>query len=429
MDSLLAVINKVHYQPFRYISEAALAENTDRIRKSIGDSISVKEFTRKIFALTSLFQDGHMAPALGQSALRTELLKKQFLPARLISDDEDQVWVHSAADAFPVPAGARITSINGRNLATLKSEARSFVGGLPQWKKEFSDRIFSYILFFQGVQAPFEIRYKMGDSEKTVRLQEGVNFSDALAFSLPSLKQASYSFRIIENKIGYFNFISMSGDYVHFMNFLDSAFTEMRKRDIQHFAVDLRNNSGGDSRFGDILLSFVSQKPFALNGIKYWKISRSYKNMLLARGDTANNFHQQPDGSIWQLGNCQPKEKMVNVDSVFTGRVYLLTGPFTFSSANMLADGARHYQLATIIGEATGESVNDFGEVYSFELPQSKIKVNTTTSFDLGAACDETLRNAVAPHVPIKTTISDILQNHDPVWQYVLQQVVINRSN
>jgi hypothetical protein len=46
----------------------------------------------------------------------------------------------------------------------------------------------------------------------------------------------------------------------------------------------------------------------------------------------------------------------------------------------MLADAVKQYKLATLIGEPTGESTNDFGEVYTMELPNSKVKVQVTTA-------------------------------------------------
>jgi hypothetical protein len=282
--------------------------------------------------------------------------------------------------------------------------------------------LFGYFLFLNDIEPPFTIVYEEDKKQKTVLLNEGVDLSNSISLSLPSFHQPPWSFHIIDGKLGYIDFISMSGQYNNFISFLDSSFSVMRKNKINHLAIDLRSNSGGDSRFGDILLGYIAPGAFALSGKKLWKISRQYKEFLLAKGDSTSNYLQKQNGEIWTLGECGPREKLLKVDTIFTGKVYLLTGSFTYSSASMLADGAKHYKLATLVGEPTGESTNDFGEVYSFILPNSKFRINSTTSYDVGVDCDPSHNNPVKPHVFIQRTVNHILKNEDPVLEYIIKQ-------
>ena len=123
---------------------------------------------------------------------------------------------------------------------------------------------------------------------------------------------------------------------------------------------------------------------------------------------------------VWEMGDCEPQANNFTSQNKFEGKVYFLTGPFTFSSANMVAAGVKQYQLAEIIGEPTGENTNDFGEVYSFKLPNSGILMNITTSFDIGPACDPSIHAPVIPDVPIQVSLNDLLKGEDKVLQYVL---------
>ncbi len=52
----------------------------------------------------------------------------------------------------------------------------------------------------------------------------------------------------------------------------------------------------------------------------------------------------------------------------------------------MIAGGVKQYHLDTVIGQPIDEAANDFGEVYRFNLPDSKRQM--TTTFDMGADCD-----------------------------------------
>ncbi len=72
------------------------------------------------------------------------------------------------------------------------------------------------------------------------------------------------------------------------------------------------------------------------------------------------------------------------------GRLYVLIGPWTFSSAMMNAHNlqqginsyGRHNNLkATLVGEPTGDGLNTYGNIKQFELPNSKIAVYYTTKF------------------------------------------------
>lgn len=108
---------------------------------------------------------------------------------------------------------------------------------------------------------------------------------------------------------------------------------------------------------------------------------------------------------------------------LFTGKVYLITGPLIFSSANMLADGVKEYHMATVIGQPTGENTNDFGEGYQVELPNSKLKIQTTTTFDLGVDCDPNTSHAVIPDILIEPSMKDKINKSDRVISYILQTI------
>ena len=61
----------------------------------------------------------------------------------------------------------------------------------------------------------------------------------------------------------------------------------------------------------------------------------------------------------------------------YSGNICVLTGPNTFSSANMLANAIKDYKLVILIGEATGEACNDYGELYWNKLPNTWLSFYT----------------------------------------------------
>jgi hypothetical protein len=426
IDSLLQMTEQVHYNPYLHISKKALLQQAHNLKQSLPDSIGLKPFLEKLSTFMALLQDGHTAPAIGQPALAGDLKKKIFLPFSYLTDKDGRVFL--ATGAAGLSAGSRLLSVNGIDVQKAKTKAAGYVGGLPAWKQAFSDRLFTFFLYLQGAQPPFKVIYSdASQNKKELLLAEGVDFNSALSLSIPAISQPAYTYEVKNGRLGYINFVSMGGGYNHFFHFLDSAFNDMQQQNIRHLAVDLRHNTGGDSNYGEILLAYITSKNFSLSGKKNWKVSPVYKNYLLSRGDSSSDYHRQKAGTIWTLGYCGPKERKVTKDTVYDGQVYFLTGSFTFSSANMLADGIRQYNLATLVGEPTGESTNDFGEVYSFTLPHSKLRINSTTSFDVGADCNENHNKPVMPHVLIQRTVQHILANEDPVLDYVLKQAAKDR--
>jgi len=57
------------------------------------------------------------------------------------------------------------------------------------------------------------------------------------------------------------------------------------------------------------------------------------------------------------------------------------------------------------------------------ELPNSKLKIQTTTTFDLGVDCDPDINHAVIPDKLIETSLKNKIYRSDPVISYILQTV------
>jgi Peptidase family S41 len=98
--------------------------------------------------------------------------------------------------------------------------------------------------------------------------------------------------------------------------------------------------------------------------------------------------------------------------------VYVLIGPRTFSSAQMAAVEFRHDLHAKLVGEATGEKLNGYGEVRVLTLPNSGLKMQYSTKcFHLGKDDDSGLE----PDVRVSSTLGDALAGRDPVLDAALR--------
>lgn len=99
------------------------------------------------------------------------------------------------------------------------------------------------------------------------------------------------------------------------------------------------------------------------------------------------------------------------------GRLYVLIGRRTFSSAGLNALELKNQTAALFAGEPTGGKPNHFGEIKYFQLPHSKIPVQYSTKYFTSATEDGP---SLMPDIPVKVNFRDYLNNTDPVLEAVI---------
>jgi C-terminal processing protease CtpA/Prc len=70
-----------------------------------------------------------------------------------------------------------------------------------------------------------------------------------------------------------------------------------------------------------------------------------------------------------------------NKDYLYDGKVYVLTSNQTFSSATMFSVYLQDNGFAKVIGEPSGNSPSAYGDVLTFQLPNSKLMFQTTFKY------------------------------------------------
>lgn len=99
------------------------------------------------------------------------------------------------------------------------------------------------------------------------------------------------------------------------------------------------------------------------------------------------------------------------------GKLFVIIGRYTFSSAIINAMDFKKRTEAIFVGEETSGRPNHFGEVRTFDLPNSKVKVYYSTKYfkkyDLE---DPTLK----PDIYVDERFKDYVKGADPVLQAIL---------
>lgn len=136
---------------------------------------------------------------------------------------------------------------------------------------------------------------------------------------------------------------------------LHDMFTEVKERGIRNVAVDLRENGGGDSSVATEFIKYLDTDSYAQMGLKL----RNGAFLIEYPGQTVINNRY--------------------ADLTFDGDVYILTSPATFSSAMLFTEYITDNGLGTQVGEAPGNIADGYGEVVTFQLPNSGLLLGVSS--------------------------------------------------
>ena len=132
-------------------------------------------------------------------------------------------------------------------------------------------------------------------------------------------------------------------------------FTEVKEKNIQNVAVDVRYNGGGSDTVVTEFFRYLDTDEYRIMTCD-WRLGP----LMVENND-----------GIWQNNRID--------DLTFTGNLYVLTTSNTFSAAMEFAQYVRDNDLGTIIGEAPGNDPNGYGDVAYFSLPNSHIFMQIST--------------------------------------------------
>lgn len=99
------------------------------------------------------------------------------------------------------------------------------------------------------------------------------------------------------------------------------------------------------------------------------------------------------------------------------GRLFVLIGRGTFSSAQLNAHELRRDTEAILVGEPTGQKPNAYGEVKSFTLPHSRIRAQYSTKH---FHTDDADPPSMMPDVAVEVSYADFAAGRDPVMEAVI---------
>jgi peptidase S41-like protein len=364
LAELEAAIARIHPDVEHSVPKAELARALAGVRARLNRPMTGEEAWLTMAALNPVMADGHLVVTFpgGSSA---ELSRHLGGGGRLFPFDvhvaaDGGLYIRSALNGeASALQGRRIEAIDGvagrqiaeRLLAYVNGDTPAFQAALLSarfpffyWKL-FGDKQ-SYRLKVGGVELAVA-----GRSEMPLAYADRP-FEQLFRFEMPNARQAVLT-------VNQFDWREKS----QFYDFTRDAFARMQAAGTQTLVIDIRGNSGGDDDMWiEGIMPYIASQPFR-NGSDY-----------VLRIIEGRQREGQKVGDVVR-GSQSTYQPQLDNPLRFTGKVYVLIGPYTYSSAILFANAVQDYGFATVVGTGGAARATQSGGTQNVKLSRTQIGV------------------------------------------------------
>ncbi len=407
-DVLIDFVKQTHPDLEYSANIEALDDKADHIRKTLPSQATQREAWMAMAVINPLFGDAHIGLRRPVAALDDYQKSGGVLfPASVVFGNDGRLRIaETGAQAAGFQAGDEIISINGVSARDMTDKILPRMRGESEaLQRLILQRYFSqYFWIAYGGFDKYVVRVKRGERMKIVHAnqipEDSVDDSGTM-----------FTYESLGDDIGYLNIKTFDIDYKdQFTQFAGDAFAEIQNTGIKTLVIDLRENGGGAHDLSDVLMNYLTEKPYSpISGLK-------------AR-ITAENVGRIPGAKIGDVVTV-PFQLTVTPDPVnplrFSGKTYVLIGSLTYSQAIVFAATLQDYKIATIAGEETEGPANQSGQVQSQYLPNTGLQA-LAPIYIFTRASGDISRRGVIPDIAIENDPLDPMQSVRALTAHIKQ--------
>ncbi|MDR1682789.1 MAG: hypothetical protein LBS25_05310 [Candidatus Symbiothrix sp.] len=225
-----------------------------------------------------------------------------------------------------------------------------------------------------------------------------------------------------------------------FDTFLNEMFDAIAKNNIKTLVVDVRNNSGGNSRLCELLISWLKpvealkSETSSIRFSELWEmqyplLANEYKTGFAQKGVAFEYGKLYESSYLSQFENSDTTsyskmneyfQQNEDKNKIFKGKVVFIQNANTYSSAGLLITGVTDNNIGTVIGTKSSYRPCHYGDLLLFTLPNTNIK--GFVSHKIFYRPDQEKCNAayLVPAVEIESSWNDVLNGNDKYWEWIL---------
>lgn len=334
------------------------------------DSIAYHDFVRLVSPLQEVTQCGHLILEPYRDSLTDVRLRENYFGLQLFPVNEGEAYVlrkgrRTTTDSLP--PGTIIRAINGLQTPTLIDQL-SFFNGINDQGNAFASKVLAARVFslqfqrYYGLQDSLTLLVDKGGQpayEQTIypshrpykKPKETVgDINKTLRFSLSEDGRAGIlsirSFSVLK-----FN----NGNYYKYIR---GVMDSLNTGNIPKLIIDLRGNTGGNSKRINYLYSFLSDKRF-----QFCQRAEFTGPAKARPGESAKDLKLRERGIFYRKQKKLQKQltrrlKPRKAKYRYTGKVVVLIDELTFSASGMFARFVQGSGRGILVGATAGASAN-----------------------------------------------------------------------
>jgi hypothetical protein len=382
-----------------------------------------REFYNYCTTLLPVIKDGHSIILPSKKTTAFNLKYSLHFPFQVYWNDRHLYITKNLSNDTTIKDGTEIISINGQDISAIinylmeRQVRDGYNESFPLWI--LNNYFGGYYNISFGFPASYLIRFRSSNNSLTEKQVEAVG-SDSLVkrnilryplrySEIKKMKGISYqkdsSTAILT--INTWDTKTLRKQYHQkFKKEIKKIFFELQKNGTKHLIIDLRDNQGGSTNFGNYLLGFLLDHPYQYTTGLYKVTGHTDTSQVL------KSLHAT------FLKIHQPKKNN------FTGKLFMLTNGGSFSNSGIFCSRIEYYHRGSFIGEETGGNKSVISGVYGIGgktiLPHTGIICDRSNYRMIITGLKDNSGHGVVPTYALIPTIDDILRNRDIIMNYTL---------
>ena len=395
IDYFFNSLRQHHPNPYFFCSKDSVEQEKNMLVNNLPDSLSTYDFAKRIATLNHLF-DSHTNICLD---FTWQDRSHTYIPSIFEIDSNYGLYIKEKY----ATAKSKVLSINGQDAASIMSQFKKYMLN-EQIKSSVRSNtfLFKYCLPLLGITEPYTIGLLHDGKQELVNISEKSAYTNtatgySLDFSsLYKRDTTADTVRSVNYKIDkarslailYYNSCNIEQDSV-MQQKVELFFKTIDSLKVENLIIDIRNNTGGSTDSNDYITEYIKHDSFTVRQSVERRISKEYKEVASSRISSyrsKNFFHrifyrqmmnhayiEINDRNIGDSYKVKIEERVKANFAGYLGKIFIVQGYNTFSSALDFAYWFKFSKRGTLVGDETGEATDCFSDMELDMLPNSKL--------------------------------------------------------
>ncbi|MEW6372499.1 MAG: S41 family peptidase [Pseudomonadota bacterium] len=360
-------IAEIHPDPGFSIAPAQLEAAMDTAQQQLSAPMDRDAAWRVLATLNPQFADAHLAllqPDRDKQVQAHLAAGGGFFPFEVRVSPEGQLFIRAELGGKASKlAGARIEQLNGLPADQIVRELLQLVhGDTAAFRTEVLSRRF-WFYYWKTYGAP--ATYTLVRDGKPLSVAASTARPEWLVGTEAADFDRVYRFELLGKHAALLTINQFSWpDKDKFYAFTADAFARMRAAGVTDLLIDVRENGGGDDdMWKKGVLPYIATRP-------YRHASTYIKKVIPGRASATEKVGDVVNGTLESWEPPQPDNPLL-----FKGRVYVLVGGMTYSSAVLFSNTMQDFGFGQLVGARGYARARQSGGIQVRALPNTKLEI------------------------------------------------------